>query len=330
MPSRKSEVRLAAEALCRKIPEAPSRTLAKRLSSECQITLEMARSMIRVIRGQNGKGHRKDATVPRKTAKAGWRPSMPPSLAEPWTPFELDARRVAILSDIHVPYHDEKALSAAVEWCKTKSPDAVLLNGDSADFYSISRFQKNPAKRKFSAEVESITALLTWLRSEFPRARIVYKLGNHDERWDHWLWNHAPEICDLPQLRIDKMLDFEKHGIELVGDQRPVMCGKLPVFHGHELPRGISSPVNPARGAYTKLADTALVGHHHRTSGHAEPNWKRDEVFCWSTGCLCDLSPEYARINKFNHGFAYVEVDRGGGFNVENLRIASDGTVRTS
>ena len=326
----KSAARLEAERLCREFPDTPSRTLARRLANEFQVTLERARSLVRVTRGNNGNGHLKDATAKRKNGKAGMKPQMPPSLAEPWSQFELKARRIAILSDIHVPYHDVKALAAAVNWCKEKSPDAVLLNGDIGDFYSVSRYQKNPKKRQFSKEIELLRELLIWLRSEFPKQRIVYKLGNHDERWDHWLWNHAPEISDLPQLRLDAMLDMEKLGIEMVGDQRPIMCGHLPVFHGHELPRGISSPVNPARGVYTKMAETGLVGHHHRTSSHAESSWKKDEVFCWSTGCLCDLTPEFSRVNKWNHGFAIVDVANDKSFDVLNPRITADGTVRTS
>lgn len=46
----------------------------------------------------------------------------------------------------------------------------------------------------------------------------------------------------------------------------------------------------------------------------------------WSTGCLCDLHPDYAPLNKWNHGFAFVEVFNGGKFEVQNLFI-SDGKV---
>lgn len=54
------------------------------------------------------------------------------------------------------------------------------------------------------------------------------------------------------------------------------------------------------------------------------------EVFCWSTGCLCDLRPEYARINKWNHGFAAVTVHDDGSFDVSNQRVTADGRVRSS
>ena len=55
----------------------------------------------------------------------------------------------------------------------------------------------------------------------------------------------------------------------------------------------------------------------------------RRETVCFSTGCLCDLRPAYAVLNKWNHGAALVDVHAGGEFDVQNFRIA-DGKVRTS
>ena len=108
------------------------------------------------------------------------------------------------------------------------------------------------------------------------------------------------------------------------------MCGKLAVFHGHELPSGLTNPVNMARGAFLRMVDSVLVGHGHRSSNHTEPDWQKREITTWSQGCLCDMNPEYARINKWNHGFATIEVQRGGNFNVTNLRVSPDGKIRTS
>ena len=44
-------------------------------------------------------------------------------------------------------------------------------------------------------------------------------------------------------------------------------------------------------------------------------------ITTWSTGCLCDLTPEYARLNRWNHGAAHVEISNGGDFHVTNFRI---------
>lgn len=324
--------------ICRLHPDAPARTLARRIVDETNgaITLEQARNRVRTIFGVIGKRHRQwptdgDRALFRKKRKAGQVYAMPASKAEPWTPYQLEVvGLVGVLSDIHVPYHSEVALSAAVKHLKSKKIDALVLNGDIADFYSISRFDKNPKRRDFKGEVDQVRQLIAWIRQEFPGIPIVYKAGNHEERWTAWLWQRAPEISDEPRTGLDQWLDLADHDVTLVDDKRPIMAGELPILHGHEKQRGISAPVNQARGAFMAFHHTVLEGHGHRTSGHCEPDMFGREVFCWSTGCLCDLRPEYAKFNKYNWGFATVDVHADGSFDVSNYRITADGKVRSS
>jgi predicted phosphodiesterase len=321
--------------LIRKHPQAPARTLARRLVEEVNgaLTLEQARSRIRSILGLNGEPRRKqshDKPLHRPPRKAGERLAMPPSQAEPWLPFDLGITgKVGVLSDIHVPYHDETALRAAVDHLQGEKVECLLLNGDWADFYSISRHEKNPKHRNFKNELHAGRELLKWLRQEFPDARFVAKLGNHEERWEKWLWEHAPEISDDPIMGIDNWYGFERLGIDLVKDKRIVLAGALPILHGHEKGNGISSPVNQARGAFMRLHHTVLEGHGHRTSTHSEPDMMGRETVCFSTGCLCDMRPSYARLNKWNQGAAIVTVHADRTFDVENFRIQA-GKVRQS
>ena len=295
------------------------------------ITLEQARLRIRRVLGQNGASRRRYATVPRPPRSPGQMVEMPTSIAEPWTPCVLEARgRIGVLSDTHVPYHSDIAVRAAVEHLRDAGLAALLLNGDVADFYSISRWQKDPAARDFRGELEAVRQFLAWLRGQFPDIPIIYKAGNHEERWTHFIWQHAPELSSEPLMSLVAWLKLGDVGIELVEDQRPVMLGRLPVLHGHELPKGLAAPVNVARGAFLRTLSTVLVGHSHRSSGHAESDMWHNEIFTWSTGCLCDLTPEYARVNRWNHGAAIVTVHDDGEFDVENFRISPDGRVRTS
>lgn len=330
----KSFARHEAEKLCKLFPDANSRTLAKRLAVEACITIERARDFIRMVRGNIGKRARKivekngDPSLFRQNGISGTVAKMPPSQAEPWAPFELGFNiKVAVLSDIHVPFHASEPLEAAIAYCVKRKPDILVLNGDYGDWYKISRFNKNPKRIGMVEELKAQREGLEYLRRRFKNTRIIFKAGNHDERWNHWLWNHAPEVCDLPELQLDQFLKMRDQEIEYVQDGRPIMAGKLPIFHGHELPSGWSAPVNIAKSVYNKTCDETLVGHNHRTSRHAETNWKHQEVETWSTGCLCDMSPEYARINKWNWGFAFVEVGEAQ-HTVTNLKIDQDYKIK--
>jgi predicted phosphodiesterase len=324
-----------ARRLAVQFPDAPARTLARRLVAESNnaITLHQARARMQRQFGVHGKKNRKESkpVAPRPKRKAGAAHSMPPSHAEPWTPHVMKVLGpVGILSDVHVPYHSEIAVQAAVNFLKGQDLTALLLNGDIADFYAISRYQKDPKQRDFKGELEAVRQFLAWIRSEFPGIPIVYKVGNHEERWTHWLWQHGPEISDDPRMSLTSWLELDKHDMQIVEDQRPVMLGKLPVLHGHELPRGLASPVNVARGAWMRTLSTVLVGHSHRTSNHAESNMWHHETACWSTGCLCDLRPEYAKFNRWNWGFAVATIHDRGQFDVHNYRVMSDGSVRSA
>lgn len=333
MKSVKSASRMLAEELCEKYPDHSNLGLARRLrkeNPECFASIDNARTMVRTIRGVRGNRVRKYATQPRKKGKAGTKPQMPPSHADEWTPFECPGQSIGIISDLHIPYHKVEPIEAAVTSLKKRKIDTLLINGDFADFYQVSHWQRNPKRRSFREELNACKEALDWLRSKFPDAEIIYKLGNHDERWEKFIWNRAPEIYDVEQCQIESLLDFAKHGIICVKDQRPIMVGKLPVLHGHELKNGISAPVNPARGAYLRTAHSVLIGHSHRTSSHVEPNMWGKETVVWSVGCLCAMNPEYNRFAKSNWGYAHAEVGKDGTYSVLNYRIGQDYTVRTA
>lgn len=327
-----------ARKLCAEHPDATSMALGRRLYKENKerfLTQEAAYLCVRRARGNQGEQSRKlckDTKERRPNGTLGWKPECPPSQSEPWLPFELGSDiRVLSLSDIHVPYHEPKAVEAAVKFGRKWKPSVVLLNGDISDFYSISRWDRDPKKRDLIGECEQVHEMLAWLRKAFPKARMVYKLGNHEERWDHYIWNKCAELWGLDALRLQNVLHLDDLGIEMVGDKRPVMIGPhLVGLHGHELVRGLTSPVNQARGLFMRTLTSALAGHGHTTSTHVQGNMLGKEIACWSQGCLCDLHPLYMPINTHNHGFAAVDVDKIGEFNLSNYRISADWKVRTA
>lgn len=334
MPSKPSPLRVKCDELCQKFPDMPTMQIARMLAkySKGAKTVEQCRSYVRKSRGNAGKYHRKtmqNKESYRKNGKAGYVMPMPPSLAKEQKPYEITGNRlIGVLSDLHVPYHSEIAINAALDHFDEIGVDDILINGDLADFYSVSFHEKDPGKRNLLAEIDIVVEFLEHLRERFPKQRIYYKYGNHEERWYRWLWNIAPELSQSKRMHLHEWLDLQRLKIDWIADKRPVMLGKLPVWHGHELPRGMTSPVNPARGNFMRTLDCSLVGHGHRSSSHTEPNWRHNETAAWSTGCLCDLTPDYAPVNKWNWGFADVRIEADGTYEVNNLRISKSGKVR--
>jgi hypothetical protein len=321
---------------CRDFPDTPTKTLARKLYAEhghLWPTFGACYDAVRRARGNHGAHNRINSrpTHYRPNQPAGFTWRFPPSSAETWEPFVLETERNLALSDLHIPFHAPDAIHAVVRggerFLRNSDRDAIILNGDVCDFFSVSRFDKNPTKSSLKKEITLTRQFLGWLRQKFPRVRIIYKYGNHDEWFDKYLWRKAPELFDLPQLRLSHLLTQpldhqpEIGGIEFLTNQEKIKLGHLDVLHGHELGKGsIAPPVNPARGFFMKTLECTLAGHLHKSSQHRERTSKNKHISCWSTACLCGLWPDYAKINKWNQGGARIDLS-GMNFSVTLLDV---------
>ena len=247
--------------------------------------------------------------------------NLPDSDETVWEPYILDGERILLLTDIHIPYHNIPALTAAISWAKNKKPDTILLNGDTLDFFMLSRFSKDPKQRSFSGELNIFAQFINVIRSEFPSAKIIFKDGNHEERYNSYLYQKAGELIGVPEFSLENVIRTRSGEIEYVTKKRIIKAGDLNIIHGHEFSGGVFSPVNIARGLFLKAKVSAIQGHNHQTSEHTETDMNGRITTTWSVGCLSDLHPEYMPLNKWNHGFAFIEVAKDGDFQVHNKRI---------
>jgi predicted phosphodiesterase len=320
----------------------PDRTNHPRVSSEIQPdgiqdfgrkdVSGKSRGIIRHYRGANGRRHaaelkNKEFVISmRSPGEVLHRLPKGKKELKGWKPLQINGPcKALILSDVHVPFHDDSALIASVDAGKKSGCDVVILNGDFMDFYGASFFRKDPRTIDFAEEIRTGVQVLEWLRDQFPEARIIFKEGNHDERLEAYLIDKAPILLDLPAVSLPGLLHLAELGIEHVRDKRPIRLGKLNVLHGHEY-RFIFSPVNAARGLFLRANAHAICGHLHKNSHHSEPNLEGRVISTWSVGCLCDLRPAYDPLAKWQHGAAIVRVEKGGVFFVDQIRII-DGKI---
>ena len=314
-----------------RFPDTPNRALARMLQKEHPSafpSLENARMVVRSLRGAAGVDHRERNSPVKRTKPLGWQQAViPPSASKKRTPVVLTGpMKLGVFSDLHIPYHNPQAVEVAIGHMKKAKCDTLLINGDLGDFYACSRHEKDP-RRRLADELDAIRQFLFWLRSQFPKQRILYKIGNHETNLERYLMREAPVLLGVPDFTIRDVLKLDAFDIEVVESLQLIEAGKLSIYHGHELPQGMSSPVNPARGLWMRVQETIMCGHWHRTSEHTETTGiSRKVSSCWSVGCLCDLSPDYAIVNRWNHGFAIVDIDKTGAFEVHNHKII-DGRV---
>jgi predicted phosphodiesterase len=318
----------------RRFPKAGSLSIGKMLYRDHGAlwpSLEAARSSVRSLRGNNGGYHRSKIHDPefKRPNQAtgdpfGKLPESIPSFDEVWGAVPLDGpAKCLVVSDIHIPFHDRDAVIAALKYGKERGADMVILLGDIADCFAVSFWEKDPRKRKFSEEIKSVKAFLDVVRETFPKGRIIYKLGNHEDRLERYMRVKAPELLGVPEFEFQAMFGLDANKIQLVKDNRPIRLGKLNLIHGHEYRFAISNPVNPARGLFLRGKSHGICGHFHQSSQHTERTLEQRSISTWSLGCLCDLHPEYSVLNNWTTGFGFVEVDKAGAFTVQNLRIVN-------
>lgn len=312
-------------------PNGNAQTIARGLlarNPDKFVSLNAARCAVRWALGVSGKESRKTAAMPRPKRNAGddWEQYLPAPMTTViggWAPLEIKgAHRALILSDIHIPFHDQSALKLAIEYGRSRDASLVVLNGDVMDCYNVpSRWVRDPSLREFPDEIRAGKQFTRAIRAAFPGARIIWKWGNHEERYDKAL-RAQPWLYGMDALKWENVFDYKEHGIEHVADMRPIVLGKLNIVHGHEFGSGFIGPVNPARTFFLKAGGVhVLGGHYHQTSQHSSNNLEQNVVSAWSTGALCEPHPAYRPINNHNAGFAFVEIDAKGAFQVENKRI---------
>lgn len=204
-----------------------------------------------------------------------------------------------ILSDIHYPYEDAKAVKAAVNFIKEKQPDVVVLNGDILDFYDLSRFNKSPDRVQcLQKEINKAKKLFKDIREAIPLGEIYFIKGNHEARLEKYLMKN-PELYSLDALKLSNILDLKQYGIAFI--DKSLRLGPLKIIHG-DLVRKYSSYT--AKGELEKHDCSGISGHTHRGGIHYQQTPER--YLMWAESfCLCGLQPEYIDEPNWQQGILY-------------------------
>lgn len=331
----KGQKRIKAEEIALEFPKTGNSPLADKLFKENPLLYkdkEEARLFIRSVRGAQGATRRSRLKPEQVKHFPNGRHNpydLPDENHNNFNPIIISTDKpikIGILSDIHFPYQHNQALTIALDDLKSNEVDVIILNGDILDCYMISSFNRQPDKPKMLEEIAVTKNFLSTLRREFPKTRIIYRLGNHEARYRDFLARKSPELFGIEEINLENLLHLRDHQIEYLDNKRLIEAGKLTIVHGHEFVSSANSPVNPARGFYMRSKKSVLGGHHHQVSSHSAKTVSGDQHVAYSVGCLCELNPEYMPINEWSHGFAIVTLQPDGTFSVNNKKIL-DGKI---
>ena len=314
----------------------PSRTLAKLIAQHIPelyagrdelSRIESIRYRVRLRRNTVGKKARRQQGLRAEKKSMGY---IPPSLHSIKKDYEVQQTgQILMVGDIHAPFHDVNAIRTMLDYCVDEYEiKAVIYVGDTMDCPSVSKFSQGPDTPSIQDEIPYVEDILDTFQEAFPKAKHIWKDGNHEMRLPRYLNRCASELASVIKAGAGDLVKVRERGMDYVGPLQLIRAGRLFVVHGNEV--GINSVgVNPARSLYLKTRETALCFHLHNTSSHTDKTLKGSFPTCWSAGCLCDLQPDYApHGNKFNHGFVVQELHESGQFELENMRILNGKVVR--
>jgi len=279
--------------------------------------VEVVREMLRYRRGNKGKISR-----PSKFEQS----PMPRSWKRTIRPYKFNPGLWLIMADVHAPMHDPKPLEAAIAAGQMEKVDGICFMGDFQDCAALGYWTQQ--RRVFMEELDATLDLLDWIMAQFPKkTKYVYKIGNHESRLENYYRFNAPELAASPLASMDMLFGFDHRGIIPVEADQKMMFGKLPAFHGHEFKR-LHLTVNPARGLFLKTHTFGIIAHCHRPSMHPGTDVNDKLLTTWSVGCLCDLHPHWNPYgNEWGWGFALINVEKNGDFEVVNRRVLPSGEV---
>lgn len=196
---------------------------------------------------------------------------------------------VVFVSDIHAPYHDQNVISASLQLIKDIKPHRVIVNGDTNDFFQLSRFNKALERLdKLQEELDMGFTILKAFRDAAPDAIMDHTLGNHDERLLTYVSFQAQALKSLDALKPVNLLRLD----ELEANFHPRNGFRLrPEFlveHGQVVRKDAGA------SAKARLNDTlisGIMGHTHRMgtayrSGYKDLKW-------YEQGCLCMRNADY-------------------------------------
>lgn len=285
-------------------------------------SVEDARSTVRSVVGSHGIDHRKNIVRPELTKY--YQSSLPDIVSPPQvdnTPYIIKEDRAVVWNDLHGPWFEKEAIEMALV---KSDADTLILNGDVADFYWISRFHKDPKMAvRFEVELQKIRDFLFWVRDKFDA--VYYKLANHEDRLPNFLSQNAKEIANLPELQTENLLNFNSLNIKVVGTHQHMEFDDLDLVHGHELRvmGGVNLGLSYAKawqGYKGKMDVKILAAHHHRFNYGVINNPDGTKAYGWVNGCLCQRSVGYAPKNNWQHGITHITKTEKGAI-VEPLKF---------
>ncbi len=254
---------------------------------------------------------------------------------------QQDIETWIIVPDIHASVrgeHDADALATVAEFMESRRFDGYLNLGDLIDFSIISSHNIGNLKAveggRILEEYRVADAILTQhekiIRTNNPKAKMVYLEGNHEYRIQRYIEAH-PELEGM--LEVDKVLNLAKRRIDWV---RSWSKGELFRLGNCSFHHGLFCNDTHAKKMVQRFGRSILYGHTHDLQIYSSHGYPADNVLIGaSLGCLCRIPQQYLRgaPTRWAQAITIFEYDTSRGdfwfhpIRLNNHKIIFDGRI---
>lgn len=197
-------------------------------------------------------------------------------------------------------------------------PDKLIIAGDLVDFYSLSKFDKNPSRAEdLQYEIDTAYGVMSKLRRSVPCAEVVLVDGNHEARLRKFLNSNSKALRNLRFFKIENLLSLDDLKIKY-------HKGNYQLSSNFIIRHGVKYGKYPARGELDTTGDVnGISGHAHKTDYACKASY--NNTYQWfSIGHLADKTKidaacEYSQFLQWSCSFALIMTHKEF-FNVEIIQ----------
>lgn len=288
--------------------------------------VESARDVVRRYTGTHGAQSRKHGKKPKPTdhkaiSEEYYLPDGDKEVIKHQLPTGY--ARVGITGDWQMPYHDKDAIVKIFEKFIQEKINCLYLNGDIIDCVTLSSFCRDPNARNFSYELDLFFEYMSYARDIFGDIPIYYKLGNHEDRYQRYMYQKSKMLLGVPEFDFEYVMAFNDFKIKKIEAYDLMFAGDMPIIHGHEH-GGWGSTINPAKNMYNKIKSSFIMGHGHIRDSYRRKRVTGEQIECHMHGSACQLSPAWKPMayTDWSHGAAILYRDsKGNTVKVDNFGV---------
>jgi len=174
-------------------------------------------------------------------------------------------KRIVVLPDMQIPYHDARTVNAVRNFVKDYQPDELFCVGDEADSPEPSRWNKGMAG-EFEGTLQSGLDQTTRIMVSFKEAlgdKPFHTIrSNHGDRIQNYVSKYAPALSSLRDLEYSKLLKYAENGITY-HDKFFAFAPGWVLAHGDE-GRTNKQPGGTALTLAKQIGASVICGHTHK------------------------------------------------------------------